>query len=88
MLNLSEMFGKAMGGRTKKVRTTVSKSYADLIRDESDKLLDNEMIQREAVKSVENDGIVFLDEIDKIAARDGGMGAAATLPPSSPFWGR
>lgn len=78
VLNLSEMFGKAMGGRTKKVRTTVSKSYADLIRDESDKLLDNEMIQREAVKSVENDGIVFLDEIDKIAARDGGMGAGVS----------
>ena len=77
VLNLSEMFGKAMGGRTKKVRTTVSKSYADLIRDESDKLLDNEMIQREAVKSVENDGIVFLDEIDKIA-RDGGMGAGVS----------
>lgn len=78
VLNLSEMFGKAMGGRTKKVRTTVSKSYTDLVRDESDKLLDNDMIQREAVKSVENDGIVFLDEIDKIAARDGGMGAGVS----------
>jgi ATP-dependent HslUV protease ATP-binding subunit HslU len=78
VLNISEMFGKAMGGRTKKVRTTVQKSYTDLIRDESDKLLDNELIQREAVKSVENDGIVFLDEIDKIAARDGGMGAGVS----------
>jgi ATP-dependent HslUV protease ATP-binding subunit HslU len=78
VLNLSEMFGKAMGGRTKKVRTTVSKSYAELIRDESDKLIDNEVIQREAVRSVENDGIVFLDEIDKIAARDGGMGAGVS----------
>lgn len=78
VLNLSDMFGKAMGGRSKKVRTTVEKSYADLIRDESDKLLDNELIQREAVKSVENDGIVFLDEIDKIAARDGGMGAGVS----------
>ncbi len=75
VLNLSEMFGKAMGGRTKKVRTTVKASYSDLIRDESDKLIDNEVIQREAVRSTENDGIVFLDEIDKIAARDGGMGA-------------
>lgn len=78
VLNLSDMFGKAMGGRTKKVKTTVSKSYGELIRDESDKLIDNEVIQREAVRSVENDGIVFLDEIDKIAARDGGMGAGVS----------
>ncbi len=49
-----------------------------LINDESDKLLDNDEIQREAVHSVENDGIVFLDEIDKIAARDGGMGAGVS----------
>ncbi|MBB4351415.1 MULTISPECIES: ATP-dependent protease ATPase subunit HslU [Rhizobiaceae] len=78
VLNLSEMFGKAMGGRTKKVKTTVAKSYGELIRDESDKLIDNEVIQREAVRAVENDGIVFLDEIDKIAARDGGMGAGVS----------
>jgi len=78
VLNLSEMFGKAMGQRTKKVRTTVKESYGILINDESDKLLDNEEIQREAVRSAENDGIVFLDEIDKIAARDGGMGAGVS----------
>ena len=78
VLNLSEMFGKAMGGRTKKVRTSVKESYKDLIRDESDKLIDNEVIQREAIRSAENDGIVFLDEIDKIAARDGGMGAGVS----------
>ncbi|QRM53689.1 ATP-dependent protease ATPase subunit HslU [Sinorhizobium sp. BG8] len=78
VLNLSEMFGKAMGGRTKKVKTTVRDSYKVLIDDESDKLIDNEQIQREAVRSVENDGIVFLDEIDKIAARDGGMGAGVS----------
>ena len=78
VLNLSEMFGKAMGQRTKKVRTTVKASYGILINDESDKLLDNEEIQREAVRSAENDGIVFLDEIDKIAARDGGMGAGVS----------
>jgi len=77
ILNLSEMFGK-MGNRTKKVRTTVKASYDDLIRDESDKLIDNEVIQREAVRSVENDGIVFLDEIDKIAAREGAMGAGVS----------
>ncbi len=78
VLNLSDMFGKAMGGRTKKVRTTVKASYDDLIRDESEKLIDNEVIQREAVKSVENDGIVFLDEIDKIANREGAMGAGVS----------
>ena len=78
VLNLSEMFGKAMGGRTKKVRTTVSKSYPELVRDESDKLIDSEDIQREAVRSVENDGIVFLDEIDKIAVRDGAHGAGVS----------
>ena len=78
VLNLSEMFGKAMGQRTKKVRTTVKESYGILINDRSDKLLDNEEIQREAVRSAENDGIVFLDEIDKIAARDGGMGAGVS----------
>ncbi len=78
VLNLSEMFGKAMGQRNKKVRTTVKESYGILINDESDKLLDNEEIQREAVRSAENDGIVFLDEIDKIAARDGGMGAGVS----------
>ncbi len=78
VLNLSEMFGKAMGQRNKKVRTTVKESYNILINDESDKLLDNEEIQREAVRSAENDGIVFLDEIDKIAARDGGMGAGVS----------
>ncbi|MBA4796857.1 ATP-dependent protease ATPase subunit HslU [Rhizobium rosettiformans] len=78
ILNISEMFGKAMGNRTKKVRTTVKASYGDLIRDESDKLIDNEVIQREALRSVENDGIVFLDEIDKIAAREGAMGAGVS----------
>ncbi|MCL6708919.1 ATP-dependent protease ATPase subunit HslU [Pseudomonas sp. R2.Fl] len=78
ILNISDLLGKAMGGRTKKVRTTVKASYNDLIRDESDKLIDNEVIQREAVRSVENDGIVFLDEIDKIAAREGGVGAGVS----------
>jgi ATP-dependent HslUV protease ATP-binding subunit HslU len=78
VLNLSEMFGKAMGNKTKKVRTTVKASYADLIRDESDKLVDTEVVQREAVRSAENDGIVFLDEIDKIATREGGIGAGVS----------
>jgi ATP-dependent HslUV protease ATP-binding subunit HslU len=78
VLNLSDMLGKAMGKRTKKVRTTVKESYSQLIDDESDKLLDDEQIAREAVRAVENDGIVFLDEIDKIAAKNGGMGAGVS----------
>ncbi|TIU13212.1 MAG: AAA family ATPase, partial [Mesorhizobium sp.] len=60
----------AMGGRKTKTRkTTVKESYALLINDESDKLLDQDEVVRQALESTENDGIVFLDEIDKIAAR-------------------
>ena len=69
MINLSDMLGKAMGGRTKRVRTTVKDAYKPLLDEEADKMLDEETIVREAVNSVEQDGIVFLDEIDKIAAR-------------------
>ncbi len=68
MLNLSDLFGKAMGGRTKQVRMKVSDAYEPLVQEESDKLLDEETIIREAIKAVEQDGIVFLDEIDKVAA--------------------
>ena len=78
VLNISDLLGKAMGGRTKKVRTTVKNSYADLINDESDKLIDNEQITREAIRSAENDGIVFLDEIDKIAGGEGRFGAGVS----------
>jgi ATP-dependent HslUV protease ATP-binding subunit HslU len=78
VFNLSDILGKAMGGRSKKVKTTVKESYKLLIADESDKLIDSDQISREAVLSVENDGIVFLDEIDKIAARDGGVGAGVS----------
>ena len=78
VLNLNDLLGKAMGGRSKKVKTTVKESYGLLIADESDKLIDSDQIAREAVKSAENDGIVFLDEIDKIAARDGGVGAGVS----------
>ena len=67
MINLNEMLGKAFGGRTKKRKVTVRDSYALLVNEESDKLLDNDQIVQEAVKAVENNGIVFLDEIDKIA---------------------
>ena len=68
MINLNDLFGKAMGGRKKQVRMKVKEAYEPLVNEESDKLLDEESIVREAVKAVENDGIVFLDEIDKVAA--------------------
>ena len=75
MINLSDMLGKAFGGRTKTRRTTVEQSYGLLINEESDKLLDQEQIVQEALRAVENNGIVFLDEIDKICARSERMGA-------------
>lgn len=78
MINLSDLFGKAMGGRTRKIKTTVRESYDTLINDESDKLLDMEQVHQEALKSAEDDGIVFIDEIDKIANREGGMGAGVS----------
>ncbi len=78
VMNLSDMLGKAMGGRTKKVKTTVKDSYGFLVDDESDKLIDQDQINREALRAAEDDGIVFLDEIDKIAARDGGVGAGVS----------
>jgi ATP-dependent HslUV protease ATP-binding subunit HslU len=69
MLNLNDMLGKAFGQRTKPRRSTVSQAYDILIAQESDKLLDQDAVVQDAIKSVENDGIVFLDEIDKICAR-------------------
>src|SRR3974390_1587092 len=70
MINLSDMLGKALGGgRPHKRRTTVSSAREPLIAEEADKLLDNEVIIRDAIESVEQNGIVFLDEIDKICAR-------------------
>jgi len=75
MINLNEMMGKAFGKRTKKKRMTVAESYSILMADESDKLLDEEVVVREAISAVENNGIVFLDEIDKITARSERVGA-------------
>lgn len=70
VLNINDMLSKAMGGkRTKMRKTTVKESYDLLIADESDKLLDQDEVVRQALESAANDGIVFLDEIDKIAAR-------------------
>ncbi len=76
MINLNEMLGKAMGGaRTKTRRMAVADSYEILIQEESDKLIDQEGIVEEALRLVENSGIVFIDEIDKICARSERIGA-------------
>jgi ATP-dependent HslUV protease ATP-binding subunit HslU len=69
MMNLGDIFGKAMGGRTKSRKMSVKDSYELLIAEEADKLLDDETITREAIEAVEQDGIVFLDEIDKVCGR-------------------
>jgi len=74
MLNLGDLFGKAMGGRTKRQRMTVAESYEILIGEEADKLLDDEIVTRKAIESVEENGIVFLDEIDKVCARSDARG--------------
>jgi ATP-dependent HslUV protease ATP-binding subunit HslU len=75
MINLSEMLGKGLGGRTKTMRTSVKHAYAPLINEEADKLLDESQIQIDAIKLAENEGIVFLDEIDKVAGRADNRGA-------------
>ena len=69
MINLSEMLGKMGGPRTKTVRLSVKAAHAPLIAEESDKLLDSDSLAREAVHLAESEGIVFIDEIDKVAAR-------------------
>ena len=73
-INIGDIFGKMGGGRTKTRRVTVGESHEILIAEESDKLIDQEQLVQEAINSVENNGIVFLDEIDKIAVRDGRVG--------------
>ena len=75
MLDLNDILGKAMGGREKSRRMTVAEAHDVLIGQESDKLLDEDKVIREAISSVENNGIVFLDEIDKICARADRQGA-------------
>jgi len=76
MLNLGDIFGKAFGGRTKPRRMKVGDSYEILMTEESDKLLDEESVTAEAIRVVEQNGIVFLDEIDKITARSDHRGGA------------
>ncbi len=75
MVNLGDIFGKALGGRTKPRRMLVSESHEVLVEEEADKLLDEDAVVREAIETVEQNGIVFLDEIDKISARSDRYGA-------------
>src|SRR6266513_2326320 len=72
-ISIGDIFGK-LGGRTKTRRLTVEGSHEILVNEESDKLLDNDQLIQEAIGAVENNGIVFLDEIDKICVRDGRVG--------------
>jgi len=74
MINLGDMLGKAFGERKKKKTVTVRDSHDLLIAEESDKLIDEDQIVHEAIQTVENNGIVFLDEVDKITARSERMG--------------
>jgi ATP-dependent HslUV protease ATP-binding subunit HslU len=75
LLNLSDMLGKLGGGRTRSVRTTVRDALQPLLAEESDKLLDQDSLTREALLLAENEGIVFIDEIDKVAGRQDRGGA-------------
>ncbi len=75
MMNIGDLFGKAFGGRTVKRKLTVAESYDLLIGEEADKLLDDETVNRAALDAVQENGIVFLDEIDKVCARSDARGA-------------
>lgn len=74
MINISEMLGKSMGGKAKKKKMSVKESHEILINEESDKLIEQDKIVKAAKDSTENNGIVFLDEIDKISARTDRVG--------------
>ncbi len=78
-INLNEVLGKAFGQRTKPRRVTVKDSFDVLIAEESDKLIDSDQITAEAVQAVQNNGIVFLDEIDKICSRSDGTRVGADV---------
>ncbi len=75
MVNLGDLLGKAFGGRTRRLKTNVAAAYEPLINEESDKLLDQDALSKEAVRLAENEGIVFIDEIDKVASRADRSGA-------------
>ena len=74
MINIGEMLGKSMGTKEKKKKMTVKESHEILINDESDKLIEQDKIIKAAKISTENNGIVFLDEIDKISGRTDRVG--------------
>ncbi len=74
MMNIGEMLGGAFGGRTKKRKVKVADSYKLLVAEEADKLLDEETVNKRAIEAVEQQGIVFLDEIDKVCARSDARG--------------
>jgi len=74
MLNIGDMLGKAFGGQGVKKTLKVKESYKLLVNEEADKLLDQEALQNDAIDLVENHGIIFLDEIDKVTAREGRSG--------------
>lgn len=76
MVNLNDMLGKAFGGATKTKKLMIGDSYELLVAEEGDKLLDDDVVVRTAIESVEQNGIVFLDEIDKICVRSDGRGGA------------
>ncbi len=75
MMNLGDLFGKAFGGRRTRRKMTVAESYEALIAEEADKLLDDEAVKAVALEAVQENGIVFIDEIDKVAARAETRGA-------------
>jgi ATP-dependent HslUV protease ATP-binding subunit HslU len=80
MINISEMLGKAMGNeKTKKARLTVEDALKSITDEESNKMIDEDKIIKNAIKAVENDGIVFIDELDKICARGGTKGSGADV---------
>jgi ATP-dependent HslUV protease ATP-binding subunit HslU len=74
-MNLGDLLGKAFGGRRMRKRLTVAESHDVLVSEEADKLLDDETVHRAALEAVQENGIVFLDEIDKVCGRDGMKGA-------------
>jgi ATP-dependent HslUV protease ATP-binding subunit HslU len=73
-ISLGDIFGKALGGRAKPRRMTVKDAHAPLVLEESDKMIDQDQTIQQAIREVENNGIVFLDEIDKICVREGRLG--------------
>ncbi len=79
MMNLGDIFGKAFGQRTVRKKMTVRDSYEVLIADEADKLLDEEAVNKTALEAVEQNGIVFLDEIDKVCARSDARGGGGDV---------